>query len=57
MGDVVLFERGNQSPRSFDPADWVEAIARGGYYSAVLREWVPVRMVPDDFEPGQPKPK
>jgi hypothetical protein len=51
MGEVILLkkaDRADQTPRSFALADWREAIRRGGYWSAVLRAWVPVRMVPDD---------
>jgi hypothetical protein len=38
----------DQTPKSFKLADWVEAIRAGGYYSATLRGWVKVQVVPDD---------
>jgi hypothetical protein len=43
-GDIAV----DQTPKSFDPADWAEAIRAGGYFSGVLKDWVRVQVVPDD---------
>lgn len=45
MGKEISFRRPDQTPRSFAPEDWDEALKRGGYwYPGQTQDyWCPVR--------------
>jgi hypothetical protein len=49
--------RPDETPKSFAPEDWADAIARGGYWCALGGGWwVPVRVVSEEeFWESQPK--